>query len=356
MAATTDHSADDQATRRAREPGVPPRPLVALASVLLAAGTGVAIWLLPGRTDGDWAGRPGTGAAPAPATGATAGRTAEQGAAPAVARPSGFVTFVDAVRDPLFDLPKVARKSRVHWFTVGHLTAGHHGCVPRWGGTREQDGAPVADRLGRLRAAGGDAGLAFGGPAGRELAAACADQARLTAAYRQAIRAFDASYIDFELHDRADAATVFRRARAIATLQREAARAGRPLTVSFTLPVTAAGLSRSDQEMLRATRAAGAEIAAVNLLTPVDHGAGGQRRLLPVASAVRSAQPQIARSLGESAAWHRIALTPVLTGSGDLTEGDARKLLAFTNRNNLAWLSARGAALTPDVTRFLAAQ
>ena len=179
------------------------------------------------------------------------------------------MTFVDTVRDPLFTLPEAAGVDHVRWFTLGHLTAGRKECVPTWGGRQAQDGNLVANRLGRLRAVGGDAGLAFGGPVGRELAAACTDLDRLIAAYRQAIGTFDATYIDFEVQDPADAETVLRRARAIATLQREAAAEGRPLTVEFTLPVTGTGLAPSDQAMLRSTREAGAQIAAVNLLATI---------------------------------------------------------------------------------------
>ncbi|GAA3025733.1 hypothetical protein [Streptosporangium longisporum] len=342
-------------TLRAREPGTPPRSLVVLASVALVAGTGTAIWLLPSGATGEWSAR-GDRAAAAPPSGtprpAASGRRPAVDREAAVSRPSGFVTFVDAARDPRFDLPRAVRTDHVRWFTLGHLTAGQKGCVPTWGGLRDRDGAPVADRLGRLRAAGGKAGLAFGGPSGRELASACTDPERLAAAYRRAITAFGAAYIDFELHGPAATATVRRRARAITVLQREAAREGRSLAVSFTLPVTGAGLARHDQEMLRATRAAGAEISTVNLLAPVGAPAAGAR-LRPVASAVRAAHPQVARSLGRATAWDRIALTPVLAGHGRLTRLDARRLAAFTSRNRLAWLSTRGVALTPELTRLL---
>jgi len=329
---------------------------VVLASIVLATGTGAAIWLLPSRAHGEWAvvGQAGPSATPSgPAPGATPGPAATPSPTPAVARPSGFVTFVDAARGPRFNLSREVRKGHVRWFTLGHLTAGQKGCVPRWGGLRARDGGPLADRFAPLRAAGGNAGIAFGGPQGRELAAACSDLARLTAAYRRVIGAFGATHIDFEVRDPADAAVVLRRARAIAALQREATREGRSLTVSFTLPVTRAGLSPGDQEMLRATRSAGAEIAAVNLLALVGTAPGAESRLRTITSAVRAAHPQIARSLGESAAWHRIALTPVLARSGDLTRLDAHRLAAFSSRNHLAWLSARGAALSPAITRFL---
>ncbi|MFF5206943.1 hypothetical protein [Streptosporangium sp. NPDC000396] len=343
---------DRPAARRSREPGNPPRFLVALASVALVTGTGFAVWLLPTGTGG-WA-KPGPAARPGTATPPLTTRPAADQASPLEpARPSGFVTFVDTIQDPLFNLAKAARQNNAHWFTLGHLTAGRNDCTPKWGGRQEQGDNPVANRLGRLRAAGGDAGLVFGGPTGRELAAACTDPDRLTAAYRQAVGAFGATYIDFEVRGPADREIILRRANAITALQREATAQGRPLAVSFTLPVTETGLSPLDQAMLRSTREAGVEITAVNLLTPIDHDSTGETDLRPIASAVRSAHPQIARSLGEFPAWHRIALTPVLANPWDLTETDARKLTAFTTRNRLAWLSTRGATPAAEITRLL---
>lgn len=343
---------DRPTARRAREPGTPPRSVIALAWVALVTGTGVAIWLLPAKSD-EHLTRPAPPAAattpPSPATRPAADRPSGR-----ITRPSGFVTFVNAARAPLPPLPRPARRGRVRWFTLGHLTAGPGGCTPGWAGPRRRGGVPAPTRLGRLRAAGGDAGLVFGGPVGRELAAACTDPGRLLNAYRQAVDAFGAGYIDFEIRGPADGEAVLRRASAIAALQREAAADGRPLTVSFTLPVTGAGLTRGDQEMLRTTREGGAEITTVNLLVPIQDGAAGRPRLRSVASAVRTAHPQIARSLGGSTSWRRVALTPVLTGPRDLNMADARRLAAFTSRNGLAWLSTRGATPTTGVTRLLA--
>ncbi|GAA3081666.1 hypothetical protein [Streptosporangium carneum] len=345
------------AARRVREPGTPPRSLVALASFALAAGTGTALWLLPSGVDerpGPPGHSPASGVAAPPPTASPVPRPVTSPAPRRVSRPSGFVTFVDAGRDPLFELPRAAGRDRVRWFTLGHLTAGTDGCTPGWDGHGQRRGDPVADRLGRLRAAGGEAGLAFGGPSGRELAAACADTGRLTEAYRRAVRSFGAGHIDFEIRGPVDEATVLRRADAIATLQREAAAEGRPLTVSFTLPAGRTGLTRDDQTMLRATRRRGAEISAVNLLVPIRGASVGGSRLRPIASAVQAAHPQITRSLGTATGWRGIALSPVLAGAGDLSSADARRLVAFTTRNRMAWLSTRGASPSSGVTRVLA--
>lgn len=349
---------DRSAARRAREPGTPPRPLVVLAAAALVTGTGLAIWSLPATSDNrTGAGRaPHAGSASPHLTRTAAGRPPDAASPPAAAvRPSGFVAFVDPVRDPLSTLPGTARRERPRWFTLGHLTAGQDGCTPVWGGPRRRGGDPVAAVLGRLRASGGDAGLAFGGRGGSEPAATCADLGRLTAAYRQVVGAFGVTYIDFEVEDPGGDETVLRRAGAITALQREAAAKGHPLTVSFTLPVTGTGLSPSDQAMLRSTREAGVDIAAVNLLAPIRHTPTGRTDLHQVASAVRAAHSQLSRTMGETTAWHRVALTAVLSGPRDLTVADARKLTAFTTRNGLAWLSTRGAAPASDVARLLAA-
>ncbi|GAA3508848.1 hypothetical protein FHR32_000272 [Streptosporangium album] len=354
MSVATDHSA----ARRPREPGTPPRAMVVLAAAALVTGTGLAVWLLPATSDG-WTGTgrtPHAGGKPPRLTRTTAGLPPEPAPPPpAAVHPSGFVAFVDTVRDPLFNLPRAARQEHVRWFTLGHLTAGQDGCTPVWGGLRGQGGNPVATVLGRLRAAGGDAGLAFGGRTGSEPAVTCADLGRLTAAYRQVVAAFGVTYLDFEVEGADGDETVLRRAGAIRALQREAAGEGRPLTVSFTLPVNDAGLTLRDQAMLRSTREAGVEIAAVNLLAPIRRSSTGRTDLHYVASAVRAAHSQLAQAMGEATAWHRIALTAVLSGSRDLTVADARRLTAFTTRNGLAWLSTRGAAPAPDAARLLAA-
>ncbi|MEU1878508.1 hypothetical protein ABZ470_14450 [Streptosporangium sp. NPDC020072] len=345
-------------TRRVREPGTPPRSLVALASLALAAGTGAALWVLPGgavrpaRAQRPVAPPP----VPVPAPLASAPVPSPAGRPGPVARPSGFVTFVDAARNPSFTAPFTppgpSAPGRVHWFTLGHLTAGEDGCTPEWNG--RDPGLSPAGRLARLRASGGEAGLVFGGPGGRELAATCADLGRLTDAYRRAVNASGAGYVDFELGGGDNEATVLRRAAAIASLQREAAAAGGTLTVSFTLPADGDGLSLADQRMLRVTREHGAEISAVNLLVPIRSGPGRRSRLRPIAEAVRAAHPQVVRSLGRTGTGHRIALSPFLSGAKDLTSADARKLVAFSAREGMAWLSTRGAAPSWRVSRLLA--
>ncbi|MBB6547996.1 hypothetical protein [Nonomuraea rubra] len=374
--------------RHQREPGLLPRPLAVLGALALAAGTAAAVRLLPA----DAAPPPRPPVARSPAT---------TPAAPAGPVPAAFVAFVDTAREPTFDLPAQARRTGVRRYALGHLVAGGDGCSPKWSGLLtsdspspagrpDQDGTspagrarlvdsegpsptglvdadgalaagrtfpldpgrnPVANRIGRLRAMGGDAAPVFGGPGGKELAATCTRPGGLAAAYRRVVGAFDAAAVDFEVRDSDDRAAVLRRARAIRAVQRE-----RRLRVSFTLPLRRDGLAPGDAAMLRATREAGAEIETVNLLADVEPRGTRGARLGLVAAAVRAAAEQIAPAQGladPGQVWRRIALTPVLADAGDLTERDARTLTEYATRHGLAWLSLRGVTPKPDVSRIL---
>lgn len=331
-------------TRPAREAGTPPRSLVLLGAVTLIAGTGLALWLLPSSTEpmvvSHQVGTVRTATPPA---------TPSTPAAPdplPVTPERAYTEFVDA------SAGHTAAWAR--WYTIGHLTAaGQDGCTLRWAGRwtgRPAPGRlPITDRLALVRADGGDADIAFGGPYGPELSAACPSEARLIAAYRRVVEAFDPAGFDFEIHDSADAAATRRRAAAIARLQREARDRGRPIGVTFTLPATEHGISPADASMLRAVRTAGAEIDTVNLLVPSSRGLRG------MAAAVRSAHRQLERVLDVSgtSVWRRIALTPLLTGPRDIGVAEAKRLAAFRARHGLAWLSTRGARPPDSVVRAL---
>lgn len=329
---------------RRREPGTPPRILVVLAALGLTAATALAVWLLPAQA------LP-TQPLAIVTTPSASTPVASPSAEPPPEGPSAFVSFVDTARQPGFNLPGNARHTGVRWFALGHLIAGGGGCAPKWGGHLDPGANPVANKLGRLRAEGGDAGLAFGGAGGRELSAACTDPTALASAYRRVIAAFDATFVDFEVRDSGQTTTILRRAAAIRTLQSE-----HPLRVSFTLPLERTGLSAADQGMLRATYEAGAEITTINLLAAIEPQTAPDGRMRRLASAIRAAHGQIAAAQGLSdpaQAWRRIALTSVLVSPADLSEIDARKLTTFSARHELAWLSVRGASPARTVSEVL---
>ncbi|MFG1615502.1 hypothetical protein ACGFI3_22305 [Nonomuraea wenchangensis] len=345
--------------RHQREPGLLPRPLAILAGLALVAATVVAVRLLPPAS------AVATSPPPAPhgSRAAPLGRhTPELSAAvaesplPAFERPGlvgpgflgpGFVEYVDTAADSEFDLPAAALRTGVLHYLLGHLVAGGaDGCSPAWagpGGTLMDPGVnEVANRIGRLRALGGDAAPSFGGAGGADPAARCAEPRALAAAYRRVVGAFDVSAVDFELPAGGEsAATAARRARALRVLQRE-----RRLQVSFTAPLTASGLKASCVAALKAARQAGAEVGTVNLLAGLEPRTAPSGRLSRLADAVRLAEAQIARAQAtaeQDGAWRHVALTLVLADGSELSEQDARTLSAYAVRHGLAWLSLRGA-------------
>jgi chitinase len=333
-----------------RQPGTLPRPLAALAALALVAGTATAVSLLPAKAGPDTPSvrRPAPPGAPAPR-------------ATVPARPGGFVGFVDTARRAdaalTSGLASEARRTGIRRYAVAHLVTGPTPCSPAWAGNpgtitlkgehATRGASAVIGAIGRLRAAGGDAGPVFGGPVGRELAATCTAPGALAVAYRKVVRALDAAYVDFEVRDGADRATVLRRARAIRALQRE-----RPLGVTFTLPLRPYGLSAGDVAMLRLTRAAGARVDTVNVLAAVEPQGAPPGRLRRLAMALHNARTQVDRAT-DGAGWRPVALTPVLANRADLSEADARALASFAARHGLAWLSLRGAAPYATVSRLL---
>ncbi|MEW9530270.1 hypothetical protein [Microbispora sp. NPDC049125] len=367
--------------RHARGAGTLPRSLVALGAAAILAGTGTALWLLPTVPDAQWAtpSRPSppetlvaarqtitvlTQASPAsPGAGvsASAMRPPAGSGAPPYGRTGGrrYVGFLDVTRDargvaaPGHDAGG-DRRERVRRYTIGHLIAGPDGCTPRWAGSTAQGRGTVAARLARIRAEGGEARLAFGGPSGPEPSATCRGEARLVAAYRRLIAAYDPEGIDFEVADSADSLATGRRAGAIVRLQAEARDRGRTLGVSFTLPATERGLSSADLAMLRATREAGASVDGIGLLVPVTPGSAAN--LSRLTAAARSAHDQLGVALGVAGprVWGLMGLTPVLTTPRDLDTADARRLVAFSARNGLGWLSVRGATPPDEVVELLA--
>jgi len=268
---------------------------------------------------------------------------------PAASRPSAaerVAPYVDLTLDQVPDLAAVARESGVRVFNLAFVTAGD-GCEPAWGGVLPHDDEGVARQVRAVRKAGGDVRVSFGGALPTELALRCRDVADLAAAYRTALDAFGVVHADFDVEGAtlADRAAVHRRNRAVSRLQAAARRAGEPLRVSYTLPVDDAGLTAEARELLRDARAAGVEVAAVNVMT-MNYGTG-PADLVDRAAAVAASTQAFVRELwpekSEREAWGTVAVTPMI-GVNDVTTevfgtADARRLVAFAQRRGLAWLS-----------------
>ncbi len=270
---------------------------------------------------------------------------------------SWAVPYVDVTLTPTFEFqdPDANPANDVALaFVVADPT---DGCVPSWGGAYTLDEAAASleldRRISQLRAAGGDVMLSVGGLTNRELAVACADQARLTDAYRQLVKRYDLATLDLDVEGTAlaDQASLQRRAAALKTVQDERKAAGLPLAIWLTVPVTPQGLTADGVSAVRATLEGGVSLRGVNVMT-MDYGsAGSSPDMLDLATgALNGTHKQLTDlylrlgvQLNSADVWSRIGATPMI-GQNDVdterfTVEDAQGLAQFAVDKGLGRVS-----------------
>ncbi|MFI5819168.1 cellulose binding domain-containing protein [Streptomyces rishiriensis] len=255
---------------------------------------------------------------------------------------AGFAPYVDTSLYPAFDLLANMSATGVKDYNLAFVTDGG-GCTPKWGGVSDLASDGVAAQIGALRAEGGDVRVSFGGASGSELATTCSSADALAAAYGKAVDAYRLTKVDFDVEGGAlaDAAANTRRAQAIARLQRQ-----HPgLDVSFTLPVMPEGLTQAGVSLLADAKANNVSIATVNIMA-MDYGpaySGDMGAYAEQAATATQAQVKSVLGLSDSAAWHTVAVTPMI-GVNDVSSEvfkveDAAQLVAFAKSKGLGWLS-----------------
>ncbi|MEV4614014.1 cellulose binding domain-containing protein [Kitasatospora sp. NPDC049258] len=261
-----------------------------------------------------------------------------------------FAPYVDTSLYPPYDLVATAKASGVKDFNLAFIVSGG-GCTPKWGGVSDLSADAVASQIGALRGIGGDVRVSFGGANGSELAAACSSTAELTAAYQKAVDAYGLDKLDFDIEGGAiaDGAANTRRAQAIVQLQKNAAAKGKALDVSFTLPALPTGLTQDGINLVAGASGAGVRIGAVNIMA-MDFGDGvapnpqGRMGKYAIdAATATQAQVKSVLGIGDSAAWAKVAVTPMIGVNDVATEvftvADATQLADFARTKHLAWLA-----------------
>ncbi|MEV4439527.1 cellulose binding domain-containing protein [Streptomyces sp. NPDC049577] len=283
-----------------------------------------------------------TGTTPAPTPTSPAPTSPAPGGAHAA-----FAPYVDTSLYPAYDLLGTAEKTGVKNFNLAFITSGG-GCTPKWGGVTDLGADAVAAQIGRLRAAGGDVRVSFGGAAGSELGLACSSVDELAAAYGKVVDAYRLTAVDFDIEGAAlpDTAANTRRAQAVARLQKQ-----HPgLDVSFTLPVLPTGLTQDGVKLVENAKKNGVALSTVNIMA-MDYGAsfgGDMGRYAIDAATATQAQLKGVLGLGDAAAWKAVAVTPMIGVNDVATEvftvDDAKQLTAFARSKGIAWLSMWSAA------------
>ena len=268
---------------------------------------------------------------------------------------TSFAPYVDVTATPsyAFEDPTVSSTGNV---VLGFVVSSTSlACQPSWGTAYSlataSTGIDLDRRIARLRQRGGEVTVSFGGAANKELAAACTDPAKLTAAYQSVVDRYALTSIDLDIEDaKAGPEVATRRATAIRAVQLTSAAAGRPLAVWLTLPVDPNGLTAAGTIELDAMLAAKVDLAGVNALV-MDYGASGEGRtmsrrneaaLTAVAGQVQTAYTRIGTTLSADDRWRYVAATPMI-GQNDTPEdrfelSDAQALLTFARQHHLRQL------------------
>ena len=213
------------------------------------------------------------------------------------------------------------------------------GCLPLW----EDNNDPMAaftSQVKSLQSAGGNVIISFGGASGGELAISCRSTSKLEAAYAKVVSTYGVNRLDFDIegNDLNNTTANARRDTALAELETADPR----LTIDYTLPVHATGLTSNALALLKDAKHKGVKVNLVNVMT-MDFG-NGQNVLADAESAARATAGQLAHLYGitTAAAYDLLGLTPIAGHNNDeedFTEADARKLESFAANHGVQDLS-----------------
>jgi chitinase len=145
--------------------------------------------------------------------------------------------------------------------------------------------------------------------------------------------------------------SIDRRSQAIAGLQSEAAAAGKPLHVWFTLPVLPTGLTADGLYVLQSALRFGVNIAGVNIMAmdygdsaaPNPQGKMADYAIMAAESLFTQLRGLYGASKADAQLWGMVGVTPMI-GLNDVTteifdQQEARELLAFAQQKGIGFLS-----------------
>jgi hypothetical protein len=261
-------------------------------------------------------------------------------AAAAPGAPLPVAPYVDMGAWPTPSLSGMASAGGVHGFTLGFVTS--WGCQASWFGAYDPRTAWQSDEIARIRDAGGDVKVSFGGASGIELAQACTTVSTLAAEYDAVVKAYDLAYIDLDIEGAAtaDPVSVQRRSQALAIVQQN----NPGLRISLTLPVLPTGLTSDGVNVVTAARDNGVTVDMVNVMA-MDYYQGPGDQGAKAIDAARATQAQVKSIFGlsDAAAWRKVGVTPMLgvndSGNEIFYQDDARELVAFAQTVHLGMLS-----------------
>jgi hypothetical protein len=268
-----------------------------------------------------------------------------------------FAPYVDMTLAPKFDYVRAISAGGIKHFSLGHIVSDTDKvsdkplCTASWGTYYSLNDPWVTDGFAALRSGGADAIISFGGQANQELALTCTSVDTLVEQYQAVMDAYGISDLDFDIEGAAkgDIASLTRRSQAIAKLQADGEKAGKPVRVSFTLPVSPTGLTPDGLRVVQYAIDNGVDIGLVNVMT-MDYydpnlpypGKMGDYAI----QAAQATHDQLARlypSKSDPRVWAMVGVTPMIGVNDDQKEifelADADKVTAFAQQKGLGRLA-----------------
>ncbi|MGH3378401.1 MAG: chitinase [Actinoallomurus sp.] len=247
--------------------------------------------------------------------------------------------YVDMGAWPTPVLSEMSQASGIKGFTLGFVTS--VGCKASWFNAYDPRTAWQKDEIDKLRAAGGDVKISFGGASGIDLAQACTDVDSLTTEYAAVVDAYGANYADFDIEGAAvaDPASIDRRSQALGRLKQSHPN----LKISLTLPVLPSGLTADGLNVVNSAKNAGAGLDAVNVMamdyyqSGTDDGDGA----VQAAQATHDQLGSIFTDRSDAQLWAMVGVTPMLGENDDHSvydQSDAQQLVTFAGQHHVGGL------------------
>ena len=269
-----------------------------------------------------------------------------------------FAAYVDVTSVPQYPFEQLGNTDTPHAVLSFIVSATEEACQPSWGTYYNLDQAAekldLDRRIARLQQQGGKVAVSFGGALNSELSLNCTDYKSLSEAYEAVIDRYTIDTIDLDLENEslADKEALRRRAKVIASIQKERRENGQNLAVWLTLPVAPQGLTQDGTDAVAAMLKYGVDLAGVNLMT-MDYGeskSADDTMLQASVKALRETHRQLGIlysnagiNLSSASLWKKIGATPMI-GQNDVVNevfsiDDAKGLNEYGTSKGIARMS-----------------
>ncbi|RJQ69112.1 sugar hydrolase [Pseudonocardiaceae bacterium YIM PH 21723] len=250
--------------------------------------------------------------------------------------------YIDLAGSPTPTSSELLAKAGLKNATLGYITAAD--CSASWFNTHDPLRSWQSAEVDKIRAAGGDVKVAFGGPVGPDLAAICQDWNELASQYDSVVHAYQLEQVDAVLSPKSlgDREAMLRRGQALSWVQRN----NPGLRITVTVPVLSGGLSPDAEFAIRAMRDSGVDIDVVNILAmdypdEPDADLGEQAKRAAQATYTQLAKLYPGRKAEQL--WRLLGITVKLgdnaTGNRPFGLDDAQDLVTFAEQHKVGMLS-----------------